>query len=161
DLCKLLAGSFGTLAAMTEVTIKTLPAPETEATVLALGLDDARASEAMVAAMGSSCDVSAAAHLPRHMGVHFDGLYVSHARTAFRVEGFAPSVTHRTQTLLALLRPFGAAEAVDAAASKKFWRSVRDAVPFFANGSWGAWPLWRISVTPARGVEFAGKLPPG
>ena len=34
DLCKLLAGSFGTLAAMTEVTIKTLPRPETEATVL-------------------------------------------------------------------------------------------------------------------------------
>src|SRR5690242_1722519 len=30
DLCKVLAGSFGTLAAMTEVTIKTLPAPETE-----------------------------------------------------------------------------------------------------------------------------------
>ena len=42
DLCKLLAGSFGTLAAMTEVTIKVLPRPETEATVLVLGLDDAR-----------------------------------------------------------------------------------------------------------------------
>ena len=37
DLCKLLAGSFGTLAAMTEVTIKVLPRPETEATVLILG----------------------------------------------------------------------------------------------------------------------------
>ena len=44
DLCKLLAGSFGTLAAMTEVTIKTLPRPETEATVMVLGLDDARAA---------------------------------------------------------------------------------------------------------------------
>ena len=44
DLCKLLAGSFGTLAAMTEVTIKVLPRPETEATVLVLGLDDARAN---------------------------------------------------------------------------------------------------------------------
>ena len=41
DLCKLLAGSCGTLAAMTEVTIKVLPKPETEATVLVLGLDDA------------------------------------------------------------------------------------------------------------------------
>src|SRR3954466_2705052 len=44
DLCKLWAGSFGTLAAMTEVTIKVLPRPETEATVLVLGLDDARAN---------------------------------------------------------------------------------------------------------------------
>src|SRR3954452_25191774 len=75
DLCKLLAGSFGTLAAMTEVTIKVLPRPETEATVLVLGLDDAGANAAMSAAMTSSCDVSAAAHLPRNMVLHFDGLY--------------------------------------------------------------------------------------
>ena len=34
DLCKLLAGSWGTLAAMTDITIKVLPKPETEATVL-------------------------------------------------------------------------------------------------------------------------------
>ena len=40
DLCKLLAGSFGTLAAMTDVTIKTLPKPETEETVIVSGLDD-------------------------------------------------------------------------------------------------------------------------
>src|ERR1041384_3593830 len=47
DLCKLLAGSYGTLAVMTDVTIKTLPRPETEATVLVAGLDDARAAQAM------------------------------------------------------------------------------------------------------------------
>ena len=41
DLCKLLAGSWGTLAAMTDVTVKTLPRAETEQTVLVLGLDDA------------------------------------------------------------------------------------------------------------------------
>ena len=40
DLCKLLAGSWGTLAAMTDVTLKTLPAAETEATLLVAGLDD-------------------------------------------------------------------------------------------------------------------------
>ena len=64
DLCKLMAGSWGTLAALTEVTIKTLPRPETEATVAIVGLDDAAAVQAMTAAMGSSCDVSGAAHLP-------------------------------------------------------------------------------------------------
>ena len=42
-----LAGSWGTLAAMTEVTIKVLPRAETEATVVVGGLDDARAAQAM------------------------------------------------------------------------------------------------------------------
>ena len=83
DLCKLLAGSFGTLAAMTEVTIKVLPRPETEATVLVLGLDDARANQAMSAAMASSCDVSAAAHLPGNMVMHFAGLDAPRPRPRF------------------------------------------------------------------------------
>src|SRR5215204_4341546 len=85
DLCKILAGSFGTLAAMTKVTIKVLPRPETEATMLVLGLDDARANQAMSAAMASSCDVSAAAHLPGNLVAHFPGLDTPQAVTAFRI----------------------------------------------------------------------------
>ena len=100
---------------MTEVTIKVLPRPETEATVLVLGLDDAGANAAMSAAMASSCDVSAAAHLPRSMVMHFAGLYVDQAATAFRIEGFAPSVKHRKDALMNLLRPFGALEPIDEA----------------------------------------------
>src|SRR6478736_1240239 len=65
DLCKLLAGSWGTLAAMTDITVKTLPRAETEATLLVAGLDDARAIEAMATAFQSACDVSGAAHLTR------------------------------------------------------------------------------------------------
>src|SRR3954463_15892462 len=61
DLCKLMAGSWGTLAAMTEVTVKVLPRPPTEATVSVLGLDDATAARAMSAAIGSANDVSGAA----------------------------------------------------------------------------------------------------
>src|SRR6187431_1107485 len=57
DLCKLLAGSFGTLAVMTDITIKTLPRAESEATLVLPGLDAQRAVEAMAAALGSSCDV--------------------------------------------------------------------------------------------------------
>src|SRR5882757_99339 len=83
DLCKVLAGSYGTLAAMTDVTIKVLPRPETEATVLLPGLDDAKANAAMSPAMTPSCDVSAAAHLPRNVVMHFAGLYDSKPATAF------------------------------------------------------------------------------
>jgi glycolate oxidase FAD binding subunit len=161
DLCKVLAGSYGTLAAMVEVTIKVLPRPETEETVLVRGLDDARANAAMSAAMTSSCDASAAAHLPQSMVTHFAGRRGNEAATAFRLEGVAPSVKHRKDALMALLRPFGPLEAVAEEDSRKLWRSVRDAAPFWANGSIGDWPLWRVSTTPARGAEFASKLPPG
>ena len=98
DLCKVMAGSWGTLAALTEVTIKTLPRPETEATVVVLGLDAAAAARAMTAAMNSSCDVSGAAHLPAALGVRLPiGEAVGGGRTitALRLEGVAPSVTHR------------------------------------------------------------------
>jgi glycolate oxidase FAD binding subunit len=59
------------------------------------------------------------------------------------------------------LRPFGPLEDVAESDSRKFWRSVRDAAPFWGNGSVGDWPLWRVSTTPARGSEFTNMLPPG
>ena len=64
DLCKLLAGSWGTLAVMTEVTLKVMPKPEAERTLVLRGLDDLAANKAMTAALGSPFDVSGAAHLP-------------------------------------------------------------------------------------------------
>jgi glycolate oxidase FAD binding subunit len=158
DLCKLLAGSFGTLAAMTELTLKTLPRPETEATVLLLGLDDARGNQAMCAAMASSCDVSAAAHLPAGLVRYFDGLHLVQAATAFRLEGVAPSVRHRKAVLAALLKPFGSVEQVDESHSRALWRSVRDVKPFSAGAPTGERPLWRVSTAPARGFEFAAMM---
>jgi len=64
DLCKLMAGSFGTLAALTEVTVKVLPAPEKILTVLLFGQNDSQAIPAMSRAAGSPHEVSALAHLP-------------------------------------------------------------------------------------------------
>ena len=58
DLCKLLAGSWGTLAVMTEVTLKVMPRPESERTLVLRGLDDLAANRAMTAALGSPFDVS-------------------------------------------------------------------------------------------------------
>ena len=94
DLCKLLAGSWGTLGAMTDITIKVLPKAETEASVLIEGLDDATACRAMTVAMGSAYDVSGAAHLPDHIAPdrHVPEFAAS---TLLRLEGFAPSVTRR------------------------------------------------------------------
>ena len=155
DLCKLMAGSWGTLGAMTDVTVKVLPRAETEATLLVLGLDDAKATQAMSAAMNSPNDVSGAAHLPAPVARHVTG--ADRAVTALRIEGVAPSVTHRMHSLEALLKPFGALATLDEATSRPFWRSVRDVMPFAGDDR----VIWRISAAPSRGHEIAAAIGEG
>jgi glycolate oxidase FAD binding subunit len=159
DLCKLLAGSWGTLAAMTEVTVKTLPRAETEETVLVLGLDDATAGKVMAAAGGSFADVSGAAHLPAAVAARItETAGANRAVTAFRLEGVAPSVAHRKSVLEALLSPVGPLATLAEPQSRAFWRSVRDVVPFAADGPAGGRDLWRISTVPSHGAEVGRKL---
>jgi glycolate oxidase FAD binding subunit len=159
DLCKLLAGSWGTLAAMTDVTLKTLPRAETEETVLVLNLDDGAARKAMVAAMGSYGDVSAAAHLPKTVAVRIaETASAAAATTAFRLEGVAPSVAERKGILQTVLSPFGTLGALGEEASRAFWRAVRDVAPFAATGPAGVRDLWRISTEPMRGADVGRAL---
>ena len=54
DLVKLLAGSWGTLGFLTEVTFKVLPKTERMATLLWRGLDDRQAIDALVERIGFS-----------------------------------------------------------------------------------------------------------
>src|SRR6185369_11497589 len=129
DLCKLMAGSWGTLAALTDVTVKVLPGAETEETVLVLGLDDAGAARAMNAAMGSANDVSGAAHFPAPLAARIQA-EAGQAVTALRLEGVAPSVAHRRRALEALLRPFGEIAVLEEAPSRDVWRLIRNAMPF-------------------------------
>jgi glycolate oxidase FAD binding subunit len=159
DLCKLFAGSWGTLAAMTDITLKVLPKAETEATVLVTGLDDARACAAMAAAMGSSCDVSGAAHLPDHVASWFAGLAKPAASTVLRLEGFVPSVARRKNMLASALKDFGPVTALEENDSRVLWRSIRHVMPFTAEAA-RTRPLWRISVTPSRSHEIARAITP-
>src|SRR6202008_1702677 len=64
DLCKLLAGSYGTLAALEEVTVKVLPRPEALSTVMLWGLDALAAVRIVSRALTSPHEVSGAAYLP-------------------------------------------------------------------------------------------------
>jgi glycolate dehydrogenase FAD-binding subunit len=154
DLCKLLAGSWGTLAAMTEVTIKVLPQPETESTVIVRGLDDDVAIRAMAAAMGLPCDVSGAAHLPAAAAKGI-ALGEGAALTALRLEGVAPSVAHRKAALQAVMKGHGEVAACDETVSRNLWRAIRDVVPFAAHRSGVDRPLWRISTAPSQGAVLA------
>jgi glycolate oxidase FAD binding subunit len=150
DLCKVMAGSWGTLAALTDVTVKVLPRAETEETVLVLGLDDASAARTMSTAMGSANDVSGAAHFPAPLAASIQA-EAGTALTALRLEGVAPSVKHRRGALEALLRSFGEIAVLEEGASRDVWRVIRNVMPFTG----GARALWRISVAPSRGHEVA------
>ena len=163
DLCKLLAGSWGTLAVITEVTLKVMPRPESERTLVLRGLDDVAANRAMTAALGSPFDVSGAAHLPnsafRPDAGALAGLgSVGQATTLLRLEGIPASAAHRAASLAKALAPFGTAEMVEDGASAAIWSSIRDVLPFAAAGALGAWPVWRIVCPPASGGALGQAL---
>ena len=157
DVCKLLAGSYGTLALMHEVTVKVLPASERTRTVLVFGLEPAAALDALGAALGSAHEVSGAAHMPAEVAARSAVSYVSGAGaavSAVRVEGFPASVEARCEALRALLGPFGAVEELHSKNSATLWREIRD-VRAFADDSR---PLWRLSVPPASGAAAAARV---
>jgi len=163
DLCKLLTGSWGTLAVMTEVTLKVMPKPESERTLLLAGLDDATANRAMTAALGSPYDVSGAAHLPYQAFRPATGALAGFAAqgravTLLRLEGIAASVADRANSLGKTLAPFGAVDMLEEAASAAVWSAIRDVEPFAAGGALGAWPVWRIVCPPASGGALGQAL---
>jgi glycolate dehydrogenase FAD-binding subunit len=159
DLAKLMAGSWGTLAAMTEVTIKVLPRAETEQTLFVFGLDDVSAAKAMAAAMASSAEVSGAAHLPAAIAARVAGpAGKGSAVTALRLEGVAASIAQRKQTLEGVLQPFGALLGVGEAGSRALWQALREVAPFVAADGEPARPVWRISAAPLDGPQIAGRI---
>jgi glycolate oxidase FAD binding subunit len=152
DLCKLLTGSHGTLAVMTEITLKVLPAPERQGTLVLKGLAPDRAVAALSAALGSPYAVSGAAHLPAAMAARIPSLaWLGGSATLARIEDFSTSVAYRTGRLRADLVGFGAAELLDDSASQSVWASVRDVLPLATEP--GA--VWRVSVRPSAGPAVA------
>ena len=133
DLCKLLAGSWGTLGIMTDVTLKVLPQPETEATLVLFGLNEREACEAMTKAMGTPFDVSGAAHMPDYLATRLDGIGRSDAVTLLRIEGVKPSVVHRIEGLERELRSSPAWRSWMRRARARLWRAIRDAKPLSAD----------------------------
>ncbi|TIQ22430.1 MAG: FAD-binding protein [Mesorhizobium sp.] len=152
DLSKLMANSWGTLAVVTDVTFKVLPAAETEVTLALRGLLDDHAAAAMALALGSSAEVSSAAHLPERVAARVAGGSLgSTAATLLRVEGFGPSVAYRTAALKDLLGNAGPLEEVSGELSHSLWRDIRDCAPF-ADGL--ETPVWRVSMAPAQGHQM-------
>jgi glycolate oxidase FAD binding subunit len=149
DLPKLLTGAFGTLAAMTRITVKVLPAPETVRTLVIAGLDDTAGVAVLTRALTSPYEVSGAAHLPA-------GILGDTARSLIRIEGFGPSVDSRVVSLSQLLGDAGPIAVLDPGESVDLWRGVRDVAPFAGDAADGdGRAVWRVSVAPTAGPGVA------
>ena len=87
DLPKLLAGSWGTLAVLTEVTLRVAPAPELDRTLVVAAGSAGECLDLLGRALRSPHDVSAAGVDPERGSL-------------LRLEGFAASVEARTRALV-------------------------------------------------------------
>ena len=141
DLVKLMAGSRGTLGVLTEVALKVLPAPETQATLVLHGLGDADAVAAMARALGSPFEVTGAAHLP------------GRGETCLRIEGFASSVSYRLGRLADLFAGHEVTRETDPGAVAARWRGIRDVAAFHGR----AGDVWCLAVTPGDAPEIAAR----
>ncbi len=154
DLCKLLTGSYGTLAVLSEITLKVLPAAQASATVMIPRQDAASAVAALSAGLGSPYGVSGAAYLPVEAAAHI-GLGTS--VTLLRLEDFTESVAYRSARLQDGLRHFGEATLLtDPQKNQAIWHAVRDALPLAPDGDEA---IWRVSVRPSSGPDVMAALP--
>lgn len=138
DLSKLLAGSFGTLAIMTRITLKVLPRPEAIRTLQMLCRDRNDALELLRKGAASPFSVSGAA-------------LASDGAASLRLEGRDDEIDLRAQKVQGHLEReincFGGGT------SDAYWAEVRDL------GSWaGKSSIWRINLPRASAGELASRL---
>ena len=155
DMCKLQAGAYGTLSALTEVTVKVMPKPETACTVVLHGLADDVAIPMLADALNSPYEVSGAAHLPGPAARRSKVSAVASglgAVTALRLEGPRPSVAYRTNTLEALV---GRGLRLTEAETDALWSEVGAVQPFLAQG-----PriVWRLCPTPSHAPSVSQSI---
>jgi glycolate oxidase FAD binding subunit len=148
DIPKLMTGSFGVLAALSSVTLKVLPAPPHEVTLLLSGLDDAKATELLADLLGTPVDLSAAAHL--------GGTRESAALTALRLEGFREPVAERETELESRLRGLSDVRTIADEESRDFWRGLRDLTSFAGYPDDCVWRLMLPGTQAARVVNAVG-----
>ncbi len=150
DLVKLLAGSYGTLGVLSEVSFKLLPGIATQATLIYYGMGWTATTALMSAAMGSPFEVSGAGRLPA-------GTLGPDGAVVLRLEGFADSVAYRTKALSDLLaETVGAPDEIvtDKDQSLGIWAKLRDVEPFSNKEG----DVWRISVKPSDLVRVGDAL---
>jgi glycolate oxidase FAD binding subunit len=120
DVSRLMAGSLGTLGVLLEVSLKVLPLPASETTLL-LKCGEAEAISLMNKWAAQPLPITATAYRDGDLGVRLSGARVA-VDAATKKIGGAP---------------------VAPAQAERFWTGIREQTdPFFGGGG----PLWRLSI---------------
>ena len=139
DLPKLLAGSWGTLAVLTEVTIRVAPAPELDRTLVVAAGSVGECLALLGGSLRSAHDVSAAGVDPKRGAL-------------IRLEGFAASVEARTRALCDELRCTPEL-LLEGGASRACWHALASGAALAVSPV-----VWRISVPPADALRVLERL---
>lgn len=150
DLSKLMCGSFGTLGVMDEITLKTLPAPETSRSLVIAADDIAGAASAIAGIFASPHEPGASAILPSAIAAEEGVDSGSPFTIIIRLEGIEASVADR----LGHLQEMTGGEALAEAASVKLWQRIRDVQPLAEKPL----DIWKVSCAPADAARVVGAL---
>ena len=157
DLCKGLAGSWGTLAAFSEVTFKVMPKPPASTTLVLLGLTDEIAIEALCSVMGTPYEITGALHIQQQLAVTLDHMGLrgqGKAVTAFRLEAPPKSIAYRRDKLTAALKVYGQLHDLEQKSSETFWDEMTRLSVFEGSDH----PLWRLSTAPSKGPAVVAAI---
>ena len=167
DLSKLICNSFGTLAALTEITFKVLPAPENSKTLVIHNLGIESAPEYLEKAISSSNEVSGASFLPVDpvckkckMNIEntfkLNDLKYTGSLTALRLEGSKKSIEKRVENLKRELKiqKLDTSE-LETLQSEIFWKKIQN-LEFFSSTKNN---IFRIVIPPSECINLIYELP--
>ncbi len=167
DLSKLICNSFGTLAILTEITFKVLPAPEVSKTLVIHNLDINSAPNYLNKALSSSSDVSGASFIPVEpicskceMNIEstfkLNDLRYGDSLTAIRIEGSKKSIEERLKNLKNELKTIDLNVSVlETIQSEIFWGKIKNLELFTKTSN----NIFRIVVPPSECAKTIYLLP--
>lgn len=157
DLSKILSGAFGTLAVLTEISIKVLPKPDSNKTLVIDNPHLKKGLEYLNMSLASSSDPSGAVFYPDYFRKYFtfNDLVFSGPITAVRIEGSTLSVDHRIAKLKKELKVNDGETAIlSEEQSEIFWDNTRN-LKVFSNLKQN---LIRIVVPSSETFDLLNKL---
>ena len=162
DLSKLVAGSFGTLVALTEITLKVLPKKKLSNTITIHSEDKKLINDLFEKIAGSSSEISGAVFIPeepkdesyehnKEMVFKFNDLKSKGSFLALRIEGDKISIDEKIKALTDELGLDKLNSTIlDVHQSTPFWKKINNLELFKATKN----NLLRVVIPPSKGNEL-------